>query len=58
MDDLHERLKLEAQMWAQEARTQRSIVYEIYRALGIRLGDWHGAVPVIEKFKQLKREGE
>ena len=56
MNDLSERLKLEAQIWAQEARSQRAIVLEIYQALGIRCGDWNGALPVIARFEKLQRE--
>lgn len=53
-----DQLKQEAQIHAQEARTQKSIVHEIYQALGIQKGDWNGAVPVAELFDQLKKENE
>lgn len=42
-------LKLEAQIHAQEARTQRSTVHEIYQAITGATGepgDWNGAEPV------------
>ena len=55
MTDLEERLKTEARIWAQEARTQRATVLEIYQALGIQKGDWNGAKPVMEKFEQCKQ---
>lgn len=52
MNALEERLKREAQTWAQEARMQRSIVLEIYQALGIKKGDWNGAKPILEIIKE------
>ena len=54
-NDLIEKLKLEAQIWAQEARTQKGIVMDICQRLGIRLGDWHGATPLIEKFEEMRK---
>ena len=40
---------LQAQLQAQEARTQASIVREIYAAAGCsHLGDWNGGKPVID----------
>ena len=48
LEDLVERLKLEAQIHAQEARTQEGTVLKIYQSLGIQKGTWDGASPVIE----------
>ena len=54
--ELAERLKLEAQGHAMEARTANSTNYEIYQvvsgAKGER-GNWHGATPVRERFAAL-----
>ena len=50
MTNLEDRLKLEAQIQAQEARSQRATVREIYQAVTGRTGepgDWHGAQPVL-----------
>ena len=52
--DLSEKLKQEAKIHAMEAGTQKGTVYDIYQLLGIQKGDWNGAVPVIEKFNELK----
>ena len=44
-----ETLKQQAEIWAQEARTQKSTVHEIYQlCTGGKgePGDWHGAEPV------------
>lgn len=44
-----ETLKQQAEIWAQEARTQKSTVHEIYQlCTGGKgePGDWHGADPV------------
>lgn len=54
MRNLCERLKQEAQIHAQEARTQKSTVHEIYQSLGINKGDWNGAKPVVEMFEALR----
>lgn len=48
---LAERLKREAEIHAQEARTQRATVRAIYQAITKatgELGDWNGARPVVE----------
>ena len=45
-----EALKREARVHAQEARTQRSTVHEIYQAISGATGEpasWHGAAPVV-----------
>ena len=50
MTNLEDRLKLEAQIQAQEARSQRATVREIYQAVTGRTGepgDWNGAKPVM-----------
>jgi hypothetical protein len=52
--ELCEKLKLEAQIHAGEDDMHKTIVYEIYQALGIQKGDWNGARPVVEKFNELK----
>jgi len=47
--DLVERLKLEAQGHAQEARTANATIYEIYQVISGATGEpgnWHGAQPV------------
>ena len=49
-----EKLKLEAQSHAQEARTQRSTVHEIYQIIGSNKGDWNGAEPVREFVDTIK----
>lgn len=56
---LCERLRLGAQIHAQEARTQRSIVLEIYQAVTGgkgEPGDWNGAKPVIEALESLRAQ--
>jgi hypothetical protein len=53
MDDLHHRLIQEAQGWKMEAAAHKSIVLEIYQALGIQKGTWNGSSPVIEKLDEL-----
>ena len=48
--ELEERLKQEAQIQAQEARSHRATVREIYQAVTGRTGepgDWNGAKPVM-----------
>ena len=50
MTNLEDRLKLEAQIQAQEARSHRATVREIYQAVTGRTGepgDWHGSQPVL-----------
>jgi hypothetical protein len=46
LQELAERLKQEAQIHAQEARTQRATVHECYQAIGAKKGDWNGAEPI------------
>lgn len=44
-----ERLKQEARIWTQEARTQRATVHDCYQAVTGATGepgDWHGAEPI------------
>jgi len=57
-DALSERLKLEAQAHAQEARTQKATVHEIYQAIGAQKGDWNGARPVIDYIERLKADSD
>lgn len=55
----NDRLRLEAEGWAQEARTHRATVHEIYRIVSGgkgEPGDWHGAEPVRREFDRM-REG-
>ncbi|UQI42707.1 hypothetical protein [Vreelandella venusta] len=52
----NEKLRLEAQAHAQEARTQRSIVHDIYQIVSGgkgEAGDWNGAEPVRKAFEAL-----
>lgn len=51
---IQDRLKLEAQLHAQEARTQRCTVHEIYQLIGSQKGDWNGAVPVKEFIQSIE----
>jgi len=54
---LADRLKLEAQMHAGEARAANSTIYEIYQALSGGKGEpgnWHGATPAIEYVASVK----
>lgn len=56
---LVERLKMEAQVHAQEARTQRATVAECYRAATGGTGEpgsWHGAEPVRQRIAALEAE--
>ena len=56
--DLEERLKLEAQIQAQEARSHRATVREIYQAITGRTGepgDWNGAKPVLALIEERDR---
>ena len=53
-----DRLKMEAQIHAQEARTQRATVHEIYQLCTGSTGepgDWHGAEPVRALVAELDR---
>jgi hypothetical protein len=56
MSDLEDRLRLEAQVQAQEARTQRATVHECYQAVGAKKGDWNGAKPVQEAVARLTEQ--
>lgn len=54
-----EKLRMEAEIWAQEARTQKSTVQECYQAVTGATGepgDWNGAQPVVERIKALEDE--
>lgn len=56
---LVERLKLEAQAHAMEARGANSTINEIYQVVSGGKGEpgnWHGAAPVREKLEALQRE--
>lgn len=56
---LAERLKLEAQAHAMEARTANSTINEIYQVVSGGKGEpgnWHGATPVREKLEAMQRE--
>ncbi|ASK18430.1 hypothetical protein [Halomonas sp. N3-2A] len=53
------KLRLEAQAHAQEARTQRSTVHEIYQIVSGgkgEPGDWNGAEPVRKAFEALQAD--
>lgn len=57
MDDLAERLKLEAQVHAGEARAANSTIYEIYQCVTKGKGEpgnWNGAVPVVAEIERLR----
>jgi hypothetical protein len=57
--DLIDRLRLEAQSHAQEARAQRATVHEIYRLVTGGTGepgDWNGAEPVRQAFERIRQE--
>jgi hypothetical protein len=57
--DLIDRLRLEAQIHAQEARAQRATVHEIYRLVtggAGEPGDWNGAEPVRQAFERIRQE--
>lgn len=57
--DENERLRLEAQIHAQEARTQRATVHEIYQVVTEgkgEPGDWNGTRPVREAFDRLRND--
>lgn len=56
---LSERLRLEAEAHAQEARTQRATVHEIYQCVSGATGepgDWHGAEPARVILADLRAE--
>ena len=55
-NNLIEKLKQEAKIHAQEARTQHSIVLDIYKYFGIQKGDWNGVNPVMEKHESLLKK--
>ena len=56
-EQVAEKCKCEAQIWAQEARTHQSIVRECYAAAGVTgKADSNGAWPVQEAFRKLKAE--
>lgn len=57
LENLRDRLIFEAQMWAQEARTQTATVYECYAAGGTTgKATFNGAVPVREAFAQAQAQ--
>lgn len=56
---LAERLKLEAQKWSLEARTQTSTVHEIYQVLSGAKGEpgtWNGARPAREIISEMQSQ--
>ncbi len=55
-ESLAEKLKQEAVIHAQESKTHKSIVLEIYRGLGIQKGSWNGSKVVLDKFKQMEKD--
>ena len=59
LEALCEKLRMEAEIWAQEARTQKSTVHECYQAVTGATGepgDWNGARPVVERIKALEAQ--
>lgn len=57
LESLSERLKQEAQIHAQEARTANSTIAEIYQACSGATGEpgnWHGAEPVRRRIAELE----
>lgn len=55
--DLIERLKMEAQIHAQEARTANATIAEIYQIVTGKTGEpgnWHGAEPVRKYIEELR----
>jgi hypothetical protein len=61
LKQMAERLKLEAQAHAQEARTANSTIAEIYQVISGASGEpgnWNGAEPVREYLAELKRQLE
>lgn len=60
-DELIARLRLEAQLHAQEARTANATIAEIYQVVTGSTGEpgnWHGAAPVKARIAELTRELE
>lgn len=60
-DELIARLRLEAQLHAQEARTANATIAEIYQVVTGSTGEpgnWHGAAPVKSRIAELTRELE
>jgi hypothetical protein len=54
---LVDRLRTEAQIHAQEARTANATIYDIYQVVSGgtgELGNWHGVEPVREALERLK----
>ena len=54
-------VRIQAQGWAQEARTQRGIVCKIYEIVSGKTGepgDWNGEVPVRDEIARLNAEHE
>lgn len=49
-------LKQQAQIWAQEARTQKSIVLGILRELGLPLRDWEAETRVANMVATLRKD--
>lgn len=49
-----DKLILNAQCHAMEARTQRATVHEIYQIIGSKKGDWNGAQPVKQFVDEIK----
>lgn len=56
LERVREHLKLQAQIWAQEARTQRSIVLGILRELGLPMRDWEAEPNVRGKVGEIRRD--
>lgn len=59
MKDLNERLKIEAQGHAQEAKTANATIAEIYQCVSQstgEVGNWHGAQPVRDAMDKQARE--
>lgn len=51
-----DQLQQEAINWASEAKAQTATIHEIYQGLGLQLGDWNGARPVLKKIKELESD--
>ena len=61
LSSLVERLRMEAEAHAQESRTMRAIVHEIYQHVTGATGepaDWNGARPVIEEIDRLRERAK
>lgn len=57
LNELCDKLRMEAQCHAQEARTANAIIYEIYQIVSNGTGEpgnWHGAQPVKKEIARLK----